>query len=186
MKTTAGSLEKGEFVELNGDPFQITKIDHNFRGRGQANLKIKLKNVQSGNTVEKTYGPSNTVERIDVDAIEMQFLYKDNANLTFMNEQTYEQYEISTESVGDLGNYFKEGQAVYILVLDGKALSVRPPNTVRLEVIEAHDAVRGYTAAGAKKMVTLETGVKVNVPLFIKKGEVIVINPETGEYMERA
>ena len=107
------------------------------------------------------------------------------SHFTFMNNQTYEQYELKAEVIGDFAKYLKEGQSIYILLHDGQALSIRPPHTVKLKVIEAHDAVKGDTASGAKKIVKLETGVTISVPLFIKKGDIISVNPETGEYLER-
>ncbi len=185
MKTTAGATSKGDFIELNGHIFQIQNIEHNFRGRGSANLRLKLKNLSTGNTVEETFKPDNTLESVSVDAVEVHFLFKDNLNLTFMNPRTYEQFELNAQAVGNFINYLKEGQSIYAFMNNGTCLAIRPPNSVVLKVTEAEDAVKGNTASGARKIVTLETGAKVNVPLFIKKGESIVINPETGEYIER-
>ena len=185
MKTSAGNIKKGDFTAFDSDIYQVIKIEHNFRGRGQANLKFKLKGLKTGNTIEKTYGPDNSVEWIDVDTVEVHYLYQNAGILTFMNNQTYEQYELKAEVIGDFAKYLKEGQSIYILLHDGQALSIRPPHTVKLKVIEAHDAVKGDTASGAKKIVKLETGVTISVPLFIKKGDIISVNPETGEYLER-
>lgn len=186
MKVTASSLKKGDFVELNGSIFSVQKFEHNFHGRGSANIRIKVKNVATGGTTEQTYKPDNLVEQITVESILMQFLFAGNETLTFMNEQTYEQIEMDKELVGDFLPYLKEGQQMYVMFHNDKPLAVRPPQSVRLQVVEAEDAVKGDTATNAKKPVTLETGAIVYVPLFIKKGETITIDPETGAYIERA
>lgn len=185
MKTSAGNLTKGSFVEHNNDIYQVQKIEHNFRGRGSANLKIKLKGVSGGNTLEQTYKPDNAVEQVQVESILMQYLFGDGDTVTFMNEQTFDQLEAPARMIEDFANYIKEGQKMYVILHDGRVLAIRPPQTVRLEVIQADEAVKGDTATGAKKSVTVETGADVLVPLFIKKGDTISINPETGEYLER-
>lgn len=186
MKASAGSLKKGNFIEHNGDIYQIQKIDHSHVGRGSANLKMKAKNVSAGNTLEFSFKPDNTVEQVQVDSIHLQYLYHDGTNMTFMNDQTYEQVEVPVETGGDIINYLKEGQKVFVAMHDDNALAIIPPSKVRLQVTEAEDAVKGNTAQGAKKQVTLETGATVMVPLFIKQGEMIAVNPESGEYVERA
>jgi len=186
MKVTASSLKKGDFVELNGGIYTVQKFEHNFHGRGSANIRIKVKNVASGGTTENTYKPDNLLEQIAVESTLMQYLFTNGSMLTFMNEQSYEQFEIDKELVGEFLPYLKEGQQMYILFHDGEALAVRPPQSVRLKVVEAEDAVKGDTATNAKKPVTLETGAVVYVPLFIKRGELITIDPETGAYIERA
>ncbi len=186
MKVTASSLKKGDFIEMDGNIFTVVKFEHNFHGRGSANIRIKVKNVATGGTTENTYKPDNLVEKIDVESILMQFLFAGATTLTFMNEQTYEQLELPKEMVGDFLLYLKEGQQMYIMLHNDKAISVRPPQSVRLQVVEAEDAVKGDTTTNARKPVKLETGATVYVPLFIKKGETITIDPETGDYIERA
>ncbi len=186
MKTGAGQLKKGNFIEHANDIFQVVKIDHSHVGRGSANLKIKVKSVTAGNTLELSFKPDNTVEQVQVESIMMQYLYNDGTNITFMNDQTYEQVEVPVATAGDLANYLTEGQKMYVAMHNGEGLAIIPPSKVRLKVVEAEDAVKGNTAQGAKKPVTLESGATVMVPLFIKKGETIAVNPETGEYLERA
>lgn len=186
MKVSASDLQKGNFVNHANDIWQVVKTEHNFHGRGSANFRFKFKSVKNQNTIEMTYKPDNAVDRIDVDSYQMQFLYKTGDSYTFMNEQTYEQVELASAIVGDFGPYMKEGQQVYIMLHDGTPLAIRPPASVRLIVTEAEDAVKGDTATNAKKSVKVESGATVNVPIFIKKGDVIVVNPETGEYIERS
>lgn len=186
MKVAASSLQKGNFVNHTGIIWQIVKAEHNFHGRGSANYRFKFKSVINENTVEVTCKPDNLFDRIDVDSIQMQFLYKSGDGFTFMNEQTYEQVDLEKHVVGDFAQYMKEGQQVYIMLHDGKPLAIRPPASVRLTVTESEEAVKGDTATNAKKPVKVESGATVMVPIFIKKGDTIVINPEDGSYIERS
>lgn len=186
MKVAASTLKKNDFIELNGSIFVVQKFEHNFHGRGSANIRIKVKNVTSGATTENTYKPDNLVEQISIESVQMQFLFAGSDSLTFMNEQTYEQLELNKSLIGDFLPYLKDGQQMYILLHNGTAVAVRPPQSVKLQVIEAEDAVKGDTATNAKKPAMLETGATVFVPLFIKKGETITVDPETGTYIERA
>jgi elongation factor P len=142
MKVTASSLKKGDFIEQNGNIFSVQKFEHNFHGRGSANIRIKIKNVATGGTTENTYKPDNLVEQISVESTLMQFLFAGTDTLTFMNEQTYEQIEVAKDLVGDFLPYLKEGQQMYVLFHNEKALAVRPPQSVHLQVVEAEDAVR--------------------------------------------
>ena len=115
----------------------------------------------------------------------MQYLYKDNENLYFMDERNYNQFSIPISVVGDVSRFFKEGEKMYVYLHDDKPLSVRPPLSVKLKVVDSENAVKGDTVTGAKKPVRVETGVTVMVPLFVKVGETITVNPETGEYTGR-
>ncbi len=185
MKTDAGSLKKGHFIEINNEIFQVQKTEHNFRGRGSASLRVKLKNVKSGNALETNFRTADMIDILDIDVVKLQFLYKDSYSLHFMDEKTYEQHVISTPIVGPTANFLKEGDTIFVLMYQGETLAIRPPQTVQLKVTEAEDAIKGDTATSTKKIVVVETGISVAVPLFIKTGDVIVVNPETGEYVER-
>lgn len=184
MKTDAGSIKKGDFINYQGEVWQVQKTDFNYQGRGMANIRIKVKGTQSGKNLELNFKTSVTVERIDIDTIEMQYLYKDSEFLYFMDERTYSQYSVPLSSV-DFADYLKEGNKYFVMMHADKPLSVRPPANVRLKVTATEDAVKGDTVSGAKKPATLETGLSVMVPLFVKVGDVLAINPETGQYVER-
>lgn len=187
MKVLASSLKKGAFVDHAGDIWQVVKTEHTHMGRGSATYRFRIKSVTNSNTLEVTSKPDGLFEQVQVESTMMQYLYNDGQTYTFMNDQTYEQFEVAAESVGDIAKYLKEGQGMYVIIHNEKAIAVVPPAKVRLQVTEAPDAVKGDTASGgAKKQVTLETGATAMVPLFIKQGEMIAINPETGEYVERA
>ena len=185
MKTGAGNLKKGEFIHHQGEVWQIQRADFYSPGKGSALMKTKIKNVMSGKNIDLTFKTAETVETIDVESREMQYLYKDNENMFFMDERTYQQYEIPLSVVGSIVNFMKDGNKYFVFILDEKPLTVRPPMSVKLKVIETEDAVKGDTVSGAKKPAKVETGVTVQVPLFVKAGDTIAINPETGEYTER-
>ena len=148
-------------------------------------MKTRIKNVVSGKNIDFTFKSGESVETLDVSSIEMQYLYKDSENYYFMEERSYNQYHVPISVIGTIGQFFKEGNKYYVYVHNDIPLSVRPPMSVKLTVTSTEDAVKGDTVSGAKKPATVETGARVMVPLFVKQGEMIVVNPETGEYVER-
>jgi len=185
MRLNAGNLKKGEFVYHQGDIWQVQKADFYSPGKGSALMKTRIKNLISGKNIEYAYKSNEQVEVLDVQSIEMQYLYHDNESLYFMDERTYNQFSLPLNIVGDVYKYFKEGDKMYVYLHDDKPLTVRPPLSVRLKVVEAEAADKGDTVSGAKKPVKTETGAIVMVPLFVKVGETITVNPETGEYTGR-
>lgn len=186
MQINAGNLKKGDFISYQNEIWQIQKADFYSPGKGSALMKLKVKNILSGKTIDLTFKSNENVEVIEVNSVEMQFLYKDNENLYFMDEKTFNQYSVPIKHVGNVSNFLKEGIKVYVYLHDDQALTIRPPMSVRLKVIKTEMAVKGDTVSGAKKPAQLETGITIMVPLFIKEGETVIVNPETGEYMERA
>jgi len=185
MKTNAGNLKKGQFISHNGEIWQVQKAEFYSPGKGSALMKTVLKNISSDKTLSYTFKSNEDVETLDVDVVELQYLYKDSDSLYFMNERSFEQYQLNSALAGNIVDYLKEGDKLYVLLHEGKPLSLRPPQNVKLKVVKAEAAVKGDTVSGAKKIVTVETGAKVAAPLFIKVGDTIVVNPETGEYVER-
>jgi elongation factor P len=186
MQINAGNLKKGDFISYQNEIWQIQKADFYSPGKGSALMKLKAKNILSEKTIDLTFKSNENVEVIEVNSVEMQFLYKDNENLYFMDEKTFNQYSVPIKHVGNVSNFLKEGIKVYVYLHDDQALTIRPPMSVRLKVIKTEMAVKGDTVSGAKKPAQLETGITIMVPLFIKEGETVIVNPETGEYMERA
>lgn len=185
-RISTSSFQKGIFIEFKSEPHQIMEFQFVNPGKGSAFVRTKLKNLKSGRVSEFTYKSGEQVEEVAISVQEMQFLYKSEDQLIFMDKFNYEQVNLKIELVGDFYKFIKEGDIYQILVLDGEAVGMRYPKKVRLLVTSAEDAVRGSTVMGAKKMVTLETGVNIAVPLFIKKDDLIAIDPETGVYLERA
>lgn len=185
MSANAGNLKKGDFIYYQNEIWQIQKADFYSPGKGSALMKTKIKNLVSGKNVDYTFKSQETVDTLDVESIEMQYLYKDNESLHFMNERTYQQFEIPLSIVGDIVNFLQEGTKHFVYVYENKPLNVRPPLSVKLKVIETEGAIKGDTVTGAKKIAKLETGVVIQVPLFIKTGDIVTVNPETGQYGER-
>ena len=185
MKTNAGNLKKGEFINYQSEIWQIQKAEFYSPGKGSALMKTRIKNVINGKNVEYTFKSNEIVETLEVESIEMQYLYKDAEYAYFMNERTYNQYQLLLSVVGDMINFMKEGNKYFIFVHNDVPLSIRPSLSERLKVVETEDAVKGDTVTGAKKLAKLETGATVMVPLFVKLGETIIVNPETKEYVGR-
>lgn len=185
-KITTADFQKGIFIEFKGEPNQILEFQHVNPGKGSAFIRTKLKNIKSEKVQEFTYKSGETVEEIPINVREMQYLYKSGEDFVFMDNRNYEQLNLPKSILGSFEKFIKEGDTYQILVQDSLPLGMRFPKKVRLKVIEAEDAVKGNTSTSAKKTVVLETGVQILTPLFIKKGDLIAVNPETGEYLERA
>lgn len=185
MKTNAGNLKKGDFIRYQEAMWQVQKAQFYSPGKGSALMRTKIKNIMSGKNIDYTFKSNEEVEVLDIESIEMQYLYKDSLQLYFMNERTYQQYEIPIAVVDSIANFLKEGNKYFVYIYNDKPLNVRPPMSVQLKVAQTDEVVKGDTATSAKKPAKLESGVTVMVPLFIKTGDSIIINPETGEYVER-
>src|SRR3989344_925706 len=185
MRINAGNLKKSEFILKDDSIWRVEKAEFYAPGKGSALMRSRVKEIKSGKTMDLTFKSNQTIETVDINTIEMQYLYKDTQKLYFMNERTYEQIELPLESAGNIAHYLKEGDKLFILLYNGEAISLRAPQSVRLKVIKADEAIKGNTVSNAKKPVVVENRVTVLVPLFIKVGDVVIINPETGEYIGR-
>lgn len=185
MKVNAGNLKKGDFILYNNEPSQVQKAEFYSPGKGSAVMRTKIKNVVTGKNVDMTYKSQEMIETLEVTSTEMQYLYKDDEWVYFMDERTYNQYQLPRDLVGDMANYMKEGNKYFVYVHNDVPLNVRPSNSEKLLVTECDDAAKGDTVSGAKKPAVVETGATIMVPLFIKVGDVIAINPESGDYVER-
>ena len=168
-----------------GEIWQIQKTEFYSPGKGSALMRTKIKNVKSGKNIDYTFKSSESVDTVEVNSVEMQYLYKDQEFAYFMDERSYNQYQVPLAVVGSVIEYFKEGLKMFVYLYNDEPLSIRAPLSVTLKVVSTESAVKGDTVSGAKKEAELETGVKVMVPLFIKTGEMISVNPETGEYTGR-
>lgn len=184
-KITTSDFQKGMFIEFKGETNQIVEFQFVNPGKGSAFARTKLKNLKTGRVQEFTYKSGEAVVEIPINVREMQYIYREGDNYVFMDEKTFDQASLSKESVGDFAKFIKEGNIYQILLDDGVAIGMRYPQKVRLKVTEAEEGARGNTVTGAKKTVTLETGAKVNVPIFIKVGEVVMIDTSSSEYAGR-
>jgi elongation factor P len=171
---------------LDGDPASIVENEFVKPGKGQAFSRVRIRNLKTGRTIERTFKSGETIEAADVVDVEMQYLYNDGQFWHFMNPESYEQMAADKAVVGDNAKWMKEQDVCIITLFNGVPLIVEPPNTVVLKVTETDPGLKGDTSGGGGKPATLETGAVVRVPLFIQIGETIKVNTRTGEYLSRA
>lgn len=179
------SIKLGVVVKYNNAPYVVTKAEQKQMGRGGSIKVLKLKQLIDGSVLEKTVQGNEKMEEADLERNKASFLYKEGGEVYFMNSESFEQFSIEEENVGDAINFLKDGTEVSVLYFEGKPVSVQVPVKVELMVTEAPPGVKGDTAGTATKQITLETGHVLNAPLFIKQGEIIRVNTETGDYVER-
>ena len=182
----ANQLKTGVFVLYKGQPCAVVKCEFYFPGKGSAFARTRMKNVKTGNVYEYTFKSAEMVETVDVDTVELQYLYSDGDTYYFMNPQTYDQFEVEKPLFDSKEKYLLPEMKMFVSFYEGKPIGVRFPLKVTVKVTEASDAVAGNTVNAPKKTVTIETGVEVMVPLFIKQGETIIIDTATDEYVSRA
>ena len=178
-------LRKGVTFEHDDSLWKVLEYQHNKPGRGKATIRVKCRNMLTGANLEMTFNSGERVQDVRLEYRQLQYLYNDGLLYYFMDTETYEMVPISREIIGDYANFLKEGEKILVMFDEGKVLTIRENPTVELKVVEANDGVKGNTANNASKRVKLETGYEVNVPLFIKKEDILVINTETGEYTSR-
>ncbi len=181
----SSDLRKGLKILIDGEPFIITDFQFSKPGKGQALYRCKLKNMISGYTMDRTYRSGDKFEPAGLEESHMQYLYNDAEGYHFMDTKTYDQVMLLPEQVGDAKNFLKDNMEVDILFFESTPIDITLPIFVELEVTKADPGVKGDTATGATKPVTLETGHQINVPLFIEEGEILKIDTRTGEYVER-
>lgn len=178
-------LRKGATFEQDGNLFKVLEYSHNKPGRGPATIKIKARNLRSGGTIEKSYFSGERIQEARLDYHMAQYLYNDGDIYYFMDQENFEQYPIHSESLGESVGYLKEEMPVKLTFFGSEPLDIDLPTTVDLKVVQADIAVRGDTATGVTKNVTVETGVKVQVPNFINEGDVIRVDTRDGKYVTR-
>ncbi|MCJ7792732.1 MAG: elongation factor P [Candidatus Marinimicrobia bacterium] len=178
-------LKSGTTFKLNGQPHVVLTYKHTKLGRGAANIKVKARNLATGKVVEKVFISGAKVEPMETVVEKLQFLYQDGENYFFMNPQSFEQVSLNQTVVGTAGRYLKEGSQVKVLFFKEVPLSIELPKSMVFTVVESPPGVKGDSATAASKPVTLENGLIVQVPLFIKKGDRVKIDTRSGEYKER-
>lgn len=184
-RITTADFQKGMYIEFKGEPHQIVEFQHVNPGKGSAFVRTKLKSLKTGRTQEFTYKSGEQVELLEIYTQEMQYLYKEGETYHFMDNRSYEQFAIPARVLGNLIHFLRENDTYQVMVYSGEAIGVRLPKKVKLKVVETEEAVKGNTVSGATKSAKLETGVTVQVPLFIKEGDLVSVDPETEEYVER-
>lgn len=182
---STSQFKKGIYIIFQNVPHMIMDTSFVSPGKGSAFYRTKLKNLYSGRVVEYTYKSGEKVEEVLVETHEAEYSYFDGANYVFIEPRTFEQYMVPVEIVGDDKVYLKEGLLYRIKFYDDNPVGISLPKTIAFKIVEAENSVKGDTATNATKTAILDTGMKVLVPLFIKTGEEILVNTETGAYLSR-
>lgn len=182
---TTAQFRKGIFIEFKGEPYQIVEIQFVNPGKGSAFVRTTLKSLKTGKVQDFTYKSGEAVEEVSISTREMQYLYQEGNQYVFMDNFTYDQFHVAENILEDYLHFLKPNDTYQMLVQDDHVLGIRFPKKVRLQVTHAEEGARGDTVSGAGKVVKVETGLKVTVPLFIKEGDVIAIDTKTGQYLER-
>ncbi len=179
-------LKPGRAVIVDGEPYLITWSQFSKSARQGGVMATKMKNLKTGSVIQKTFQGNDKLEPADVGYRKVQYLYGDDDSATFMDLTTYDQFELTAEMLGEAKNYLVDGQEADALVFEEQPIGIQVPATVNLKVVETIPGVKGDTATGGTKPATLESGLVVNVPLFINEDDVVKVNTDTGAYMSRA
>ncbi len=179
-------IKTGKKIVLDGDPYTVIFNEHSKMGRAGAVMRTKLKNLANGSVVEKTFQGADKVEEADITKSKAQYLYAENDQYYFMDNETYDQFAIDQSALGNMVQYLTEGLEVTLLNFNNNPINIEPPIKVTLTVTDAPPGLKGDTQSGGDKLVTVETGAQITTPLFIETGDCIVVNTETGTYVSKA
>ncbi len=179
-------FKNGLLFENEGAVYQIVWFQHHKPGKGGAVMRTKIKNVRTGSIIEQTFKSGEKFREVNMSRRKKQYLYGDNNGYTFMDMETYDQVAVPAAKIGELANYLKENQEVEALYLEDEFLTLDMPASVELKVTSTMQGIKGDTVSNATKPATLETGIEVQVPLFIKEGDILKIDTRSGEYVSRA
>ncbi|WKZ28682.1 MAG: elongation factor P [Patescibacteria group bacterium] len=183
---SVNEINKESVVMYKDEPHIVVEFQHVNPGKGGSFVRTRLKNARTGKVFENTYKAAESVEFVDLERRNLQYTYNDGKNWFFMDQASFEEIFIPKEVLAEKANYLKEGQEIQGFFYEGECLNVVLPKKMVLKVTEAFDAVKGDSSGNITKEVTLETGYKIKVPIFIKEGDLLSINTDTGEYVERA
>ncbi len=178
-------LKKGQVFQMDGTPYRVVEYAQKVMGRGGSIVNVKIKSLIDGKVLAKTFKGNESIEYADVTNKNVQFLYADGASFFFMDEESYEQFELPADDMADQAGYMKEGDRVQAQLFDGNVINVELPKNVPLKVTYAEDVVKGDTTSSVLKEATVETGIIVRVPAFVKVGDLISVDTATGAYRER-
>lgn len=185
MALSITNLKKGTLFQWEGEPFRVVDYKQKVMGRGGSIVNVRIKSLLDGKVLEKTFKGNEQLDSADVTSQTVQYLYNDSSNFFFMNQESFEQFEVPADLAGDSAGYMKEGDAVQLQFFNGRPISVELPKNVPLKVTYTETAVKGDTSSSITKDATLETGITVKVPAFIKQGDVISVDTASGAYRER-
>ncbi|KAL4587213.1 hypothetical protein LXL04_000080 [Taraxacum kok-saghyz] len=182
---SSNDIKVGSNIEVDGSPWKVIEFLHVKPGKGAAYVRTTLRNYVTGNSVEKTFRAGSKIEQAEISKETKQFTYKDGPQFVFMDNTTYEEVRLNESDMGDKTKWLKEGMDCILLFWKGKVIDFELPIQVKVTIIESDPGVKGDTAQGGTKPATVETGAVVNVPLFVERGQVIVVDTRTGQYVSR-
>ena len=183
---STGELRRGMAIDLDGELWSVLEYTHLKLGRGSAQVRMKMRNVKTGTTVERTFQAGEKFRRAHLDRKTVQYLYREDGVYHFMDTQTFEQTAMNREQLGEVANYLNDGQTLELLTYQDQPIGADLPPSVELEVITTDPGLRGDTATAGTKPATLETGLVIQVPLFVNEGDRVRVDTRTGQYLERA
>lgn len=182
---TSGELRKGITIDLDDKLYQVVDCQH-IKMKRTALIRLKLRDIRGGHTIERTFQNTEKFNQVRADCRDMQYLYNEGNLYYFMDEENYEQSSLDRKQLGDAINYLKDGMSLQISSYKGEVVGVEIPITIKLQVVETDPGFKGNTATGGNKPAKLETGITIQVPLFINNGDIIKVDTRTGSYLERA
>jgi elongation factor P len=182
---STNEFKAGVKILVDGDPYSIIENEYVKPGKGQAFNRVRMRNLKTGRTIEKTWKSGDSAEAADIVEVEMQYLYNDGEFFHFMDPANYEQLQTGKNAMAEAAQWLKGQETCKVLLWNGLPLTVTPPNFVELQIVETDPGVRGDTSGGGGKPAKLETGATVRVPLFVQQGEVIKVDTRSGEYLGR-
>jgi elongation factor P len=186
MAFTATQIRRGMVIVYEGDPCRVIEFRHHTPGNLRAMVQTKLKNLRTGSNFEYRFRASDTIEKAAMETHELEFLYQGGDTFHFMNTENYEQLEMDEEALGDASPWMQPGLKILAEFYNGKPIGIQLPQYLVYEIVETSPVMRGATKTASSKPAKLENGVTVNVPEFLSQGERIRVNPNTGEYLDRA
>jgi len=186
MTITTSELKKGQTILLDGEMYKIMEWSHNKQGRGSANVRLQLKNVRTGSNIERTFMAGSKFEDVRLERRPVQFMYVDGDEYNFMDSETYEQLSLGRSVLGDVVNYMKENDTIDLLMFRDEPIDVDIPTSVVLKVTQTEIGLQGDRSTSGTKPATLETGITIQVPLFVNTGDRVKVDTREAKYLERA
>jgi elongation factor P len=185
MALSITNLKKGTIFQWEGEPYRVVEYSQKVMGRGGSIVNVRIKSMVDGKVLEKTFKGNEQLDSADVTNRQVQYLYKDDSEFYFMDNDSYEQFSVASENMEDKAGYIKEGDQVTAQLFDGRVINIELPKNVPLKVTYTENAVKGDTNSAITKDATLETGINIKVPAFIKQGDTVSVDTTTGAYRER-
>jgi elongation factor P len=182
----ANDIRKGQVIKFNGEPHLVMETQHRTPGNLRAFVQVKMRNLRYGKSLDQRFASTETLEVLPTDRRTLEYSYADRDAFAFIDPTTFDQIELSAETLGDVKNYLTTGGKVDVLFVDDKALTVELPSAVNLKIVESADGIKGDTASNVQKPAKLETGLIIHVPLFIKEGDLVRVSTADGAYLGRA